>query len=169
MAYTNPVDFVAGSPLQASELNLMQDNIRYFGGDRAEHRWNIPFDSSIDIPSSNAWWSPNTTEGQALFTSTIATGTVLITIGGSWLSTASRQFAIRVLIDGSPVGSTNYGLTFINLSLTAKGHNGSVQYLATGLSQSSHTFQLQFRSLSSGLSVPFDDADGFATYSVIEV
>ena len=141
MAYTTPVDFIAGDPLLAAELNLVQNNIRALHTADIEHYsinevadYTTTSSSFVDIDATNLALTL-ITEG----------GDVEVHFYGTFSSSVSSNMNLEIDVDGSPYGGDGgIGLVALNTPPNQGERFVSFSCLVTGLTAGSHTFKIQW-------------------------
>jgi hypothetical protein len=140
MAYVEPVDFVAGTPLTKAQLDAIQNNIRalkdpptedYTANEGADY--STTSGSFVDVDGTNF-----------SLTATTVGGDVMVGFFGSFKNSSSFHIFLEVDVDGSPyAGDDGITASVAGTSNSAEGLGFVV--LIRGLSAASHTFKLQWK------------------------
>ncbi len=141
MAWTTPITFVAGNPLLAAELNVVQANLNALKAP--------PIGISNGFAGSVASTTSTTFANIGASYSSVqvtAGGRVLVIVFGNWHDTGAYTANMDITIDGVRQGDTTNGLLIYNSPTdSAAGHPFCLVYVSAVLSAGSHTIAVQWK------------------------
>ncbi|MCC6612886.1 MAG: hypothetical protein IT320_05360 [Anaerolineae bacterium] len=148
MSWTTPKTWLAGSPLLAADLNThLRDNLNAL---KAPPTANQQVNEASDYSTTSGSFVDVDTTDLAL-TITTTGGDVMIGFAGALKAPSNNGANLDVLLDGVRIGGDD-GITSVTNdydgTYTERVNNASFVYLKRSLGAGSHTFKLQWKSVS---------------------
>lgn len=139
MAWTTPITFLAGDPLQSAQLNVMQANLNALKAPPA-NRYNNTGYTPVAV-SSASWVEPDTSNLTLAITTTggrlmIAFQCLVYQSGGA------EGIHFNIGVDGAYVGDTNHGMGGLYCSTTNFNYNYATIHFTAALSAGAHTIKI---------------------------
>lgn len=157
--WTEPVDFNSGSPLLASQLNLMQENLRSL---REDNSVIVPLTDDFALAGGGIWYGfdPSTA-----FNFTASGRNILVIYRGEEARTTTTRLCFDVEVDGVRWSGQADGL------IREQGVTDPVffAHVLTGISAGVHTIELVYKSVGGGAPQHFATNETEGMFAVMDI